>query len=91
MKKKLFLALIIMTVSSNLAFSQFDYQQATDGFFSKNMYEDVMTNGRGTFEVFSDAGSSKGDVAVRAPLGPGLLLLAGMGLTYGVMRRKAND
>ena len=90
MKKKLFLALIIMAVSSNLAFSQVGYQQVTDGFFSKNTQEGGMTNERGTFEMFSSAGSTKGAVAVRAPIGSGLLLLAGMGLTYGVIRRKVN-
>ncbi len=84
MKKRLLIAISIIAVSSNLAFSQFSYKKSTDGFFEKK-YQEGVTNG--TSAVFSDSRNT----SVRAPLGSGLLLLAGMGLSYVFIRRKAND
>ena len=86
MKKKLLIAISIIAVSSNLAFSQFSYQQSADGFFEKK-YQEGVTKEWGTSAVFSDSRNT----SVRAPLGSGLLLLAGMGLSYVFIRRKAND
>ncbi len=85
MKKKLILAITIIAASCNLAFCQVNYQQATDGFFARNSQEYGEAKEWG-MSVVSDSRV----VEARAPIGSGLLLLAGMGLTYGVIRRKAN-
>ncbi len=87
MKKKFLVAITIIAVSSNLAFGQFDYQQSADSFFEKKHQESSGANSWGTLATFSDSRNT----SVRAPLGSGLLLLAGMGLTYVFIRRKAKD
>lgn len=84
MKKKLILAITIIAASCNLAFCQVNYQQATDGFFARNSQEYGEAKEWG-MSVVSDSRVAE----ARAPIGSGLLLLAGMGLTYGVIRRKA--
>ncbi len=85
MKKKLILAITIIAASCSVAFCQVNYQQATDGFFARN------SQGYGEAKEWGVSVVSDSRVAeARAPIGSGLLLLAGMGLTYGVIRRKAN-
>ena len=86
MKKKLILAITIIAASCNLAFCQVNYQQATDGFFARNSQEYGEAKEWG-MSVVSDSRVAE----ARAPIGSGLLLLAGMGLTYVFIRRKVND
>ena len=85
MKNKLILAITIIAASCNIAFCQINYQQSTDGLFSRNSQEYGELKELGV-SVASDSRAAE----ARAPIGSGLLILTGMGLAYGVIRRKAN-
>lgn len=82
MKKKLFLAIIILMLGCCASFAQ------NDAFFASSYseYREV-DNEWGNMPVLpSEHGGILDYTAV--PTGSGLLLLAGMGLAYGLKKRK---
>lgn len=88
MKKKLILAIAIITLNCNIIFAQgYKYNiSSNDGFFSTNNWEEP----RSIEEMPNIINNNKR--IEEAPIGNALFLLAGMGLAYGMIRRlKAND
>ena len=87
MKKKLILAIAIITLNCNIIFAQgYKYNSSNDGFFSTNNWEEP----RPIEEIPNIINNNKR--IEEAPIGNALFLLAGMGLAYGMIRRlKAND
>ena len=74
--KKIILAIALFTAVSASAQS--------DGFFVYNNVEQNRTEGWGTMPSMIGHGSTEDQ---SAPLGSGLLLLAGMGLAYGIRKK----
>lgn len=92
MKKKIALAVAILAVACNFGFAQ-NYmleQRQADGFFAmqSEASRDVTgDNPWGFMPSMLTHGLTENQDA-DAPLGSGLLLLAGMGLAYGMRKRK---
>ena len=91
MKKKIALAVAILAVACNFGFAQ-NYmleQRQADGFFA--MQSEASREGTGEAWGFMPSMLTHGlteNQDADAPLGSGLLLLAGMGLAYGMRKRK---
>lgn len=83
MKKKLFLAAIILVLGCNISFAQ------KDTFFTTTYSEYREVNEWGTMPILpTEHGGLIDYTAVPdTPIGSGLLLLAGMGLAYGLKKR----
>ena len=91
MKKKIALAVAILAVACNFGFAQ-NYmleQRQADGFFAmqSEASRDVTGEAWGVMPAMIAHGLTENQNA-NAPLGSGLLLLAGMGLAYGMRNRK---
>ena len=92
MKKKIALAIAILAVACNFGMAQsymFDQRQ-TDGFFAlqnEASREGENVTAWGFMPSMLTHGLEENQDA-NAPLGSGLLLLAGMGLAYGMRKRK---
>lgn len=84
MKNKLILAIAVLITSCDLSFGQFNYKQGSDSFFTYN-YKDSETYESG---LMSSSALSNVEMA---PIGSSWLLLAGMGVAYGIIRRKSKD
>ena len=94
MKKKIALAVAILAVACNFGFAQ-NYmleQRQADGFFAmQSEASRVETDGNLWGGIMPPAMIGHGlteNQNADAPLGSGLLLLAGMGLAYGMRKRK---
>lgn len=90
MKKNIVITLAILFLSLTSAFAQFDYKHAgtetaTDGFFSSGYREYREDTDWGAMPMLPGSHGYNYDYA--APLGSGLLLLAGMGLAYGIRKK----
>ncbi|MBQ2906988.1 MAG: hypothetical protein IJE47_04400 [Bacteroidales bacterium] len=87
MKKVLVTLSLVIVLGLGANAQYFDNTQTTDGFFSTSAPGGNYRNGTAGeelpglpgFELYQDQG---------APLGSGLLILAGMGLAYGLKRRE---
>ena len=89
MKKKITLAVAILAVACNFGFAQ-NYmleQRQADGFFAMQSEASREGTDWGTMPAIMAHGLT-GNQNADAPLGSGLLLLAGMGLAYGMRKRK---
>lgn len=83
MKKKLFLATIVLMLGCSVSFAQ------EDAFFTSSYREYRESDDEwGTMPILpTEHGGILDYTAVEAPVGSGLLLLAGMGLAYGLRKR----
>lgn len=94
MKKNIVISLAILFLSFNCAFAQFEYKQigtetGTDGFFSSGYREYREDTDWGVMPLLPGSHGYEYDYSA-VPAGSGLLLLAGMGIAYGIRRRKSN-
>ena len=90
MKKRIALAIAILAVACNFSFAQeYMYEQSqTDGFFmiQADAYRNGETTAWGVMPLLITHGLTENQDA-NVPVGSGLLLLAGMGLAYGIRKR----
>ena len=83
MKKKLILAIAIITINCNIIFAQGDKYDfgSSDGFFSTSNWNDSRkTDNMPNIIEYNTRSDS-------VPVGNACLLLAGLGIAYGMMRR----
>ena len=88
MKKKLILAIAIITLNCNIIFAQgYKYNiSSNDSFFSTNNWEEPRT-----IEEMPNIINNNRRIE-EAPIGNALFLLASMGIAYGMTRRlRTND
>ncbi|MBR7175865.1 MAG: hypothetical protein IKD32_00985 [Bacteroidales bacterium] len=82
MKKKLFLATIVLMLGCSVSFAQ------NDAFFASSYQEyREVDNEWGTMPVLPTEHGGFADYSA-VPVGSGLLLLAGLGLAYGMRKSK---
>ncbi|MBE6335488.1 MAG: hypothetical protein E7066_02235 [Lentimicrobiaceae bacterium] len=77
----------LITISIIAALSLNVNAQGTDGFFTTN-YTEYRDGEPDWGDLPALPGQHGLDYTVAAPLGSGLLLLAGMGVLYGIRRKK---
>ena len=92
MKKYIVLAALsmVLTLGLNAQVGSYSFS-SSDGFFNSHATEDIESR---KYEEWGDMPRIFGhglDTNQNAPLGSGLLLLAGMGLAYGVKRKLKDE
>ncbi|MBE6345596.1 MAG: hypothetical protein E7067_00065 [Lentimicrobiaceae bacterium] len=82
MKKKLFLSIMILLFGCSISFAQ------NDAFFTQT-YSEYREESNGEWGVMPILPSQHGGAIdyTAVPVGSGLLLLAGLGLAYGMRKR----
>ena len=91
MKRYILTIALALCLSINLS-AQFSQQYSSDGFFSSNKYSEYREgDGWGTMPLLPGHTTSKDYDADPAPVGSGLLLLAGLGLGYASLRKLKNE
>lgn len=83
MKKKLFLATIVLMLGCSVSFAQ------NDAFFTQT-YSEYREESNGEWGIMPVLPSQHGGAIdyTAVPVGSGLLLLAGLGLAYGMRKSK---
>lgn len=91
MKRYILTIALALCLSINLS-AQFSNQYSSDGFFSSNYSEYREGEGSfGTMPLLPGHNTLKDYDADPAPVGSGLLLLAGLGLGYASLRKLKNE
>ena len=92
MKKYIVLAVLsmVLTLGLNAQVGSYSFS-SSDGFFNSNATEDIENREVSSWGEMPRIFGHGLETNQNAPLGSGLLLLAGMGLAYGVRRKMKTE